>query len=305
MASSETSAAGKGDSNGFAAVVFGEVLYDCFPDGRRVLGGAPFNVAWGLRGLGADPRFLSAVGDDEDGRAVLDAMRRWGMRADGVQVDPDHATGEVVVTVDGGEPTYDIREDRAWDFIGADTPVGAEWLYHGSLALRGERNRDVLARLVRESGAKRFFDVNLRAPYYSADLLRQWMRGAEWLKLNIEELAIVLDASPVPLAEAAPLVDRLREAHEVRNVLLTAGREGALIRGEYGDGECAPAPAPGRMVDAVGAGDSFSAVVLRDVAEGVPADRMIARAARFAAKVCGLRGATVADPEFYRIPNHE
>ena len=27
-------------------VVFGEVLFDCFPDGSRVLGGAPFNVAW-------------------------------------------------------------------------------------------------------------------------------------------------------------------------------------------------------------------------------------------------------------------
>jgi fructokinase len=35
-------------------VIFGEVLFDCFPD-RRVLGGAPFNVAWNLHGLGAEP----------------------------------------------------------------------------------------------------------------------------------------------------------------------------------------------------------------------------------------------------------
>ena len=33
-------------------MVFGEVLYDCFEDGRRVLGGAPFNVAWACRDWG-------------------------------------------------------------------------------------------------------------------------------------------------------------------------------------------------------------------------------------------------------------
>ena len=301
MSSSETPAGRKGHSNGFAVAVFGEVLYDCFPDGRRVLGGAPFNVAWGLRGLGAAPFFLSAVGDDADGAEILAAMRRWGMRTDGVRVDPRRATGEVVVSVEEGEPTYEIREDRAWDCIEADTCGGAGWLYHGSLALRSEHNRGVLAELARESGAKRFFDVNLRAPYYSAELLREWMRGAEWLKLNLEELGIVLDAKPQTLEEAAPLVDELRRAHGVRNVLLTAGHEGALIRGDYGDGECRPAPEPAEMVDAVGAGDSFSAMVLRDIGEGVPADRMIGRAARFAAKVCGLRGATVADAGFYRI----
>ena len=44
--------------------VFGEVLFDHFPDGRRVLGGAPFNVAWHLQAFGEAPRFISRVGAD-------------------------------------------------------------------------------------------------------------------------------------------------------------------------------------------------------------------------------------------------
>ena len=34
------------------AIIFGEVLFDTFPDGTAVLGGAPFNVAWHLQGFG-------------------------------------------------------------------------------------------------------------------------------------------------------------------------------------------------------------------------------------------------------------
>ena len=44
--------------------VFGEVLFDCFADGTRVLGGAPFNVAWHLQAFGEAPLFVSRVGDD-------------------------------------------------------------------------------------------------------------------------------------------------------------------------------------------------------------------------------------------------
>ena len=37
--------------------VFGEVLFDVFPDGKQVLGGAPFNVAWHLQAFGIAPYF--------------------------------------------------------------------------------------------------------------------------------------------------------------------------------------------------------------------------------------------------------
>ena len=35
--------------------LFGEVLIDQFPEGQRILGGAPFNVAWHLQAFGQKP----------------------------------------------------------------------------------------------------------------------------------------------------------------------------------------------------------------------------------------------------------
>ena len=56
--------------------IFGEVLYDVFPDGTQVLGGAPFNVAWHAQAFGLSPQFISRVGSDEAGDRVIAAMQR-------------------------------------------------------------------------------------------------------------------------------------------------------------------------------------------------------------------------------------
>ncbi len=56
------------NANPSSITVFGEVLFDCFPNGKQVLGGAPFNVAWHLQALGDDPTFISQIGDDTLGK---------------------------------------------------------------------------------------------------------------------------------------------------------------------------------------------------------------------------------------------
>ncbi len=68
-------------------IIFGEVLYDTFPDDAAVLGGAPFNVAWHLQGFGLQPLFISRVGTDELGAQVIADMQAWGMDLRGVQRD--------------------------------------------------------------------------------------------------------------------------------------------------------------------------------------------------------------------------
>ena len=88
--------------------IFGEVLYDHFPDGQRVLGGAPFNVAWHLQAFGEAPLLLSRVGADPEGESVRRAMRDWGMDDAGLGTDPERPTGRVSVVFEGGEPRYDI-----------------------------------------------------------------------------------------------------------------------------------------------------------------------------------------------------
>jgi fructokinase len=53
-----------------AIVIWGEVLWDRFPDGDQ-LGGAPANVAWHLGQAGGWARLVTRVGDDELGRRAL------------------------------------------------------------------------------------------------------------------------------------------------------------------------------------------------------------------------------------------
>ena len=96
-------------------LVWGELLWDRFPDGAR-LGGAPANVAWHLAQLGTRVALVTRVGDDDDGRAAIAAMAARGVDVSLVQVDRERATGEVEVTVaaDTGEQRYRLVPGRAW-----------------------------------------------------------------------------------------------------------------------------------------------------------------------------------------------
>ncbi|OQX46150.1 MAG: carbohydrate kinase, partial [Candidatus Sedimenticola endophacoides] len=101
-------------------LIFGEVLFDDFPDGSRVLGGAPFNVAWNLQALGARPLLISRVGNDALGRSIREQMQHWGMDLSAMQLDSAHPTGTVEVRIDDGEPSYEIVAPCAYDFIRFD-----------------------------------------------------------------------------------------------------------------------------------------------------------------------------------------
>ncbi len=287
-------------SNPSRIVIYGEVLYDCFPDGRQILGGAPFNVAWGLKGFGHHPRMVTAVGSDAEGEAICETMSDWGLQRDGVQVNALHPTGRVEVTFQDDEPQYEICEPSAWDYIQPTQLPDAEMIYHGSLVLRNAVSRNSFQKLVSVSKAKRFFDVNLREPHFTRKRLERWIKSADWVKLNIDELAYVLHTERIDFGYAEMAVDTLRKQYGVANVLLTAGGEGALIKGSYGRARLAPAPKPEKFEDTVGAGDSFTAVTIAGILAREPVDTIIEKAARFASKVCGLRGATTTDRSFYQ-----
>ena len=148
-------------------ILFGEVLFDCFADGNIVLGGAPFNVAWHLQGLGVTPLRSSRVGNDERGNVVLRLVQEWGLPVDAVQVDPEKPTGVVAVQVKEGEPSYNILPDQAYDAIDAEAAmvavqqVPAGPIYHGSLILRNATPRAALPPLQAEGRLPIFLDPHI------------------------------------------------------------------------------------------------------------------------------------------------
>ncbi|MGD2167710.1 MAG: carbohydrate kinase [Gammaproteobacteria bacterium] len=272
-------------------LVFGEVLFDRFEDQTAVLGGAPFNVAWHLEGFGHSPRFISRIGNDALGHRVLEAMRVWGMRTNELQTDPALPTGTVDVTLEHGEPSYEIVHPAAWDAIAAPDEVPASGLlYHGTLALRDARSRSALARIRAGHSGGVFVDVNLRDPWWHADQVTASLHHATWVKLNEAELEA--------LRPSATPQDFLQE-FALQGLVVTHGARGAEILTVNGQYAQAQPRANVDVVDAVGAGDAFSAVIITGLTRGWPLTLCAERAQSFASAILGHRGATVSKREFY------
>lgn len=283
-------------------LIFGEVLFDAFPDGSLILGGAPFNVAWHLQGLGLRPLFISRVGTDDAGKRVRAAMRDWGMDASGLQYDDERSTGRVSVNLERGQPAFEILPAQAYDRIDADAALDAVdgeeigLIYHGTLALRDPPSRAALHALHENLRVPRCVDLNLRAPWWNETVLASALCGAHWVKISDAELrAIAGIGDDSSLREQAR---RLHRQHDIAALIVTLGERGALIvtPDELIESPAAPID---RFVDAVGAGDAFAAVALVGMARGWPMVRTLTRALEFAAWICGVRGATAADRERY------
>lgn len=278
--------------------LFGEVLIDQFPDGQHILGGAPFNVAWHLQALGQLPCFISRVGTDAIGKQIHRAMTAWGMSVDGLQTDNEHPTGTVAVSFDQGEPHYEILADQAYDFIATPTqkPDSFCVIYHGTLALRNDISAHTLQSLIAKSQAKVFIDVNLREPWWNKTTLIKWLNQAHWVKLNQAEL---MRLSP-PASTLPEQMRWLLSQHQLDAVIVTCGSAGAVALTDT-DELLTVAPAHAlTVVDTVGAGDAFSAVLLLGLLHDWPLATTLQRAQAFASALVGQRGATVQDLLFYQ-----
>jgi sucrose-phosphate synthase len=286
-------------------VIFGEVLFDHFPDGSRVLGGAPFNVAWHLRGFNSNPLVISAVGDDAEGREVVERMTSWDLMTHGVQSDKTHPTGRVTASIVDGENRFEIAKGQAWDFIqvgpalqaASEEPAGL--LYHGSLALRSDESWTTIQRLKDQTDAPSFIDINLRDPWWTRDKVDWCLSTGNWVKLNDNELAELTSKPTKSFEDCRDAALAIAAEHSIEGVIVTRGGEGALsIIGGTTAFEAHAAPVK-HLVDTVGAGDAFSAVVCLGLLQEWDHQVTLDRAAAFAADLCGIRGATTTDFALY------
>ncbi|WP_455217312.1 carbohydrate kinase family protein [Kaarinaea lacus] len=286
-------------SNIKSPIIFGEVLYDCFPDGRQVLGGAPFNVAWHCQAFGMHPVFISRVGKDDLGEKIQEAMRMWGMDTRGLQVDNAHPTGKVEVTIIDDEPSYEIVPNSAWDFIDGDQLPALDnslLIYHGSLILRNKVSQDALQRLREKIDVPVFVDINLREPWWELSTIRGLIKNCDWLKLNEAELACITPGFQT-LDER---ISSLRSDNPLEKLIVTRGELGAFVK----DAESTPVNVAPEMntkvVDTVGAGDAFSSIILVGYYYDWSLPITLERAQAFASAIVGIRGATTSDASFYQ-----
>jgi fructokinase len=279
--------------------IFGEVLFDCFPDGSRVLGGAPFNVAWHLQAFGLSPLFISRVGNDPLGLQIKSAMLDWGMDTSALQMDSTHPTGIVDITFNDSEPAYEIVENSAWDFIHPDsTPPDEQCslLYHGSLALRNAQSAKALDTLIASCSEQIVIDINLRPPWWQAAHITKLIRKGQWLKLNEDELGLILPQ----LSNTEDRIKFLFETYPLQLLIVTLGEKGALAITRNGEKLAIKPEKSTTVIDTVGAGDAFCSILLLGKIKQWPLQDTLNRAQNFASAIVGNRGATVSNKEFYQ-----
>lgn len=239
-------------------ICFGEVLWDLLPTGK-IAGGAPMNVAYQTNNLGMQSRMISRVGADALGQSLLSFLQEKGVATDLVQVDSNYPTGVVNVTLDEkGIPSYDIVQPAAWDHIELsqemlDAVDHANALVFGSLSCRSRNSQETLLALI-EKAPIRVFDVNLRQPFYSQELLETLLPKANIVKVNDIELGILAEWYGMEGSESDQMA-ALQKKFGFDRIIVTKGEHGAACFSMAGYSSV-----PGVSVqvqDTIGSGDAF------------------------------------------------
>ncbi|MGB6974965.1 MAG: carbohydrate kinase [Terracidiphilus sp.] len=289
----------------------GELLWDVLPEGPR-LGGAPANFTVMAGRLGNHATILSRIGRDDLGRRAVEVLDPLPADTGHLQVDPLHETGRVTVTINEGQPEYTIHQPAAWDAL----ELSDDWVQlaeranaicFGSLAQRSVESRQTIQTLAAQTSQAcvRVFDVNLRAPFYSGEIVQESLELATVVKMNDAEVPSVLallglQTEDEPGAEALrqSAMRLLAEFPTLQLVAVTRGGAGSLLvtREEWDEH-------PGvavKVADTIGAGDAFTAAMTHYLLRGADLATLNEAGNRWGGWVASQNGAMPALPESVR-----
>lgn len=290
------------DGNGSTAnetsrsvLALGEVLWDIFEQSKR-LGGAPLSFCAHAKRLGWDPRLISAVGNDELGKCATSKIESLELDTSLIQRTCRLKTGAAQVHVGPGEQTrFVISRPAAYDSVTISDEhlklvqkLNPGWLYYGTLFAARAEGKAALDRLFEAlPSTRKFYDLNLRPGYDSAELVLELLMRADVVKLNEDELEAIHPLAGLPQDREAFCRQGAKRCGW-RAVAVTLGARGCamLLDDEYIE-------APGYTVDIadpVGAGDSFAAALLHGLNSGWPAHRIADFANRVGAIVASRHG---------------
>ena len=275
------------------AVAFGEVLWDIFGNIKKI-GGAPLNVALRMKALGADVNMISCVGNDQDGEAIINEVKKLGLDTQTILKSDDYPTGLVNVTLDESKSaTYEILYPSAWDKIilneaAIQSVEKADVLIYGSLVCRDEVSREALQKLL-DTKAYKVFDVNLRKPHYTYEILKQLMQPANFIKFNDEEILEIAQALNSPHKTLEDNMHFIASLTNAEAICVTRGKDGALLL--WNNELYENTGYVVKVADTVGAGDSFLGALVTSLLTGKEPQQALNFACATGALVAGSSGA--------------
>lgn len=285
---------GNGYNN--SVVCFGEILWDVLPTERKP-GGAPMNVAYHLHKLGINSSLISAIGNDKPGADLIDFLSSIGLSANYVQVTEQQATSEVLARInDNHEVSYEIVYPVAWDKIGwyaeyEKLVKSAGAFVFGSLGSRDAISRNTLFKML-DHAAYRVFDVNLRAPHYTTELITALLERSNLVKLNMGELMMIASWYNQDCDNEAEAIATLFGRFNISEILITKGSKGASYytanyRYDYPAYKIS-------VADTIGSGDAFLAAFLAMKLRNEPLETTLDYAVAMGAFITSQSGACPA-----------
>ncbi|MCR5761284.1 MAG: carbohydrate kinase [Sphaerochaetaceae bacterium] len=236
-------------------------------------GGAPANVAVAASKLGVETAFVGCVGKDSFGNLLRDALIRYNVNVDGLQVTAKAGTTLAVVTVaPSGERSFSFFRNP-----GADTQIkeeeamnsirGTDILHFGSVSLTDPFCREVVMNVVsraREEGVIITYDPNFRASLWNSHQeavrrMRDVLPYCDIIKISDEETELLTGEKDSDKA-AKVLLDK-----GLKLVLVTLGPDGAYYCTKDVSGTVKGYRV--KVADTNGAGDTFFGAFLSKLAK--------------------------------------
>ena len=271
----------------------GELLWDMLPSGKRA-GGAPVNFAYHAMKNGTEGWAISAVGEDELGDELIAKADEAGINT--VLQRNAWPTSTVEVALKNGIPEYTIVKGVAWDHILytrqlIDVVSKADAVCFGTLGLRSPESHDTIVELLKHTkeGALKFFDINLRANFYSNELIEELLGYANIFKINDEELIMMRDMFSIPECNDEEACKWFIDRFDLEYTILTGGATFSTITAKNGEVSTLLTPHV-EVADTVGAGDSFSGSFTGKLLSGAPLREAHRAAVNTAAYVCTKEG---------------
>jgi len=259
-------------------VGLGEVLWDVLPEGKK-LGGAPANFAYHAgQFLGSDNTIaISALGEDKLAEETIAALREHNLDEQGI-------------------PTYDIKENVAWDNIPFDEDIrqialNCRAVCFGSLAQRNVVSRETIHKFLDATPADcmKIFDINLRQQFYTKEIIQQSLQRCNILKINDEELVLIGRMFGYPGLDIENKCWLILGKYNLDMLVLTCGTNGSYV---FTPGQMSFQETPKvKVADTVGAGDSFTGSFCAAILNGMPMTEAHRIAVEVSAYVCTQNGA--------------
>lgn len=281
-------------------VGLGEALWDVLPEGKK-LGGAPSNFAFHAGQFGLNSIAVSALGEDQLAEETVQQLEEKKLNYCMPRVP--YPTGTVQVALDEeGVPTYDIKENVAWDNIPFTDEVkhvaeNTRAVCWGSLAQRNATSRETIYRFLDSTpnDCMKIFDINLRQNFYTKEVICESLKRCNVLKINDEELVTIGRMFGYPGLDIENKCWLILGKYNLDMLVLTCGVNGSYV---FTPGAMSFQETPKvEVADTVGAGDSFTGTFCAAILAGLPVAEAHRHAVEVSAFVCTQNGAMPQVPD--------